>query len=174
MSEIINDSRVITALIALSGVLIGGIFTFLLTWFKDSHIEKQKQKEKEKQFKREKLEQYLMYFYETKENMSKQMHRDFFYTNEDYDELVEAKLSILHTIHLKELDKVHKDYLTFSAEFSNWLAVGQEEQLEQLKKGVEKPTPSSEHMKEYPRLLNELNNVTLTVEKKIKEISSKL
>ncbi len=120
--------------------------------------------------KREKLEQYLVNYYETVENLSRKMKRDFFYDETHIDESCEAILSMLQKLYLPEIDAEHCSYLIASANFKTWHADGLRELAEKRKAGDGKPVISSEHMKRYSQLLEEVNAATLLIEAKAEEI----
>ena len=124
--------------------------------------------------KREKLEQYLINYYETIENMSKKMKRDFFYDESHFDESCEAKLSMLQKLYLPDLDNEYREFLKVSAKFSHWLADGQMELLAKKQNGAQKPVISREHMEYYPKLLANLNSATLLIEAKAKKIGREI
>ena len=120
--------------------------------------------------KREKLEQYLICHYEAIESFTKKMQRDFFYNEVPFDDSCFAKLSMIQNLYLPEIDNEHKQYLKVSAKFFLWLANGQTELAEKMRKGENKPVISQEHMSNYKTLLSELNATTLIIESKMKEI----
>jgi len=120
--------------------------------------------------KREKLEQYLLNYYEAIENLSRKMRENFFYDETPYDKSCEAKLSMLQKLYLPELDQEHREYLIVSANFGEWIGDGLKELVEKRRLGDPKPVISSEHMDKYTELLEKANAATLLVEAKAKEI----
>jgi len=104
MEEILEDTKIIAAFIALGGVVIGGILTFFFTWFKDLKIEKQKQKESEKQFKREKLEELFILLNQYNTNMIKPLIIQ-------KNDIEQERLSMLIRFYFFDLDKEWHDYL---------------------------------------------------------------
>lgn len=80
--------------------------------------------------KREKLEQYLINYYEAIENLTRKMKENFFYDETPYDKTCEAKLSMLQKLYLPELDEEHRAYLVVSAKFGEWIVAGLKEQQE--------------------------------------------
>jgi len=120
--------------------------------------------------KREKLEQYLLNYYEAIENLTSKMRGSLFYDETPYDKSCDAKLSMLQKLYLPELDEEHRAYLIVSADFGNWIAAGLKELLAKRRAGNTMPVISSEHMDKYPELLSKANDATFLVEAKAKEI----
>ncbi|EIT7127077.1 hypothetical protein L2726_004712 [Vibrio parahaemolyticus] len=121
--------------------------------------------------KREKLEQYLLNYYEAVENLSRNMKEAFFCDETPYDKTHEAKISMLQKLYLPELDQVHREYLTVSANFGNWIVEGRKEILENKIAGKTKPTVSQEVMDKYPELLAQANKATAAIEEKVTEVA---
>lgn len=121
--------------------------------------------------KREKLEQYLLNYYEAVENLSRQMKESFFYDKTPYDKTHEAKISMLQKLYLPESDQVHNDYLRISAKFGSWLIEGREEIIEKLQAGEKMPLVSKRILDKYPELLAEVNKATAAIEGKIAEVA---
>ena len=124
--------------------------------------------------KREKLEQYLLYYYEAIENLSKKMRQAYFYDQTPYDKSCEAKLSMLQNLYLPELDEEHHSFLVMSVNFGTWLSAGDKELLEKIRAGETKPLISSEHMDKYSELLDQMNKVSLEIGSKAKVIGRSL
>lgn len=120
--------------------------------------------------KREKLEDYLICYYTEKENLNHKMREAFFDVKIEYDRQAESKLSMLHILYLPELDEVHACFLMIHAEFMSWVSDGMTMMLEQQRAGTSVPRISSEHMENYPILLQKLNKCTLAMESKVQEI----
>lgn len=121
--------------------------------------------------KREKLEQYLLNYYEAVENFSRKMKEAFFYDETPYDKTHEAKISMLQKLYLPELDQVHKEYLIVSATFGDWIVEGKKEILEKQRAGVTKPVVSQDIMDKYPELLAQTNKATAAIEDKVTEVA---
>lgn len=121
--------------------------------------------------KREKLEQYLLNYYEAVENFSRKMKEAFFYDNTPYDRTHEAKISMLQKLYLPEMDLVHKQYLLISAEFGNWIVEGRQDLLEKQRAGQIKPCVDQKILNKYSSLLAQVNEVTLAIETKITEVA---
>lgn len=124
--------------------------------------------------KREKLEQYLLNYYDAVENLTRKMREAFFYDETPYDKSCEAKLSMLQKLYLPELDEEHRAYLLVSAKFGEWMSAGLTEQLNKRRAGDIKPVISSELLNKYPELLNQANAATLLIEAKAREIGRKI
>jgi hypothetical protein len=124
--------------------------------------------------KREKLEEYLVNYYQTIENVHKKTQRTFFQNESQFDEACDVKLSMLQLLYLPELDVAHVEFLKANGEFLEWLAEGQKELSEKLKNGTKYPVLSSDHMEYYSIILRNFNTATLAIEKKAKEIARQL
>ena len=120
--------------------------------------------------KREKLEAYLMCYYTEKENLTHNMREAFFNVEHQYDRDAYSKLSMLKILYLPELDEAHALFLEAHSEFMSWVAAGQIIMVEQKKQGIFNAVISSEHMENYPKLLQKLNVCTLIMESKVKEL----
>tara|TARA_Y100000296_G_scaffold85723_1_gene122650 strand:+ start:804 stop:1430 length:627 start_codon:yes stop_codon:yes gene_type:complete len=121
--------------------------------------------------KREKLEQYLLNYYEAIENLSRRMNESFFYDKSPYDKSHEAKISMLQKLYLPEIDEEHKKYMLVSAAFGEWIVEGRQDMLIKMQAGQVKPTVSQEILNKYPTLLKQANEVTSIIEAKIKEVA---
>jgi len=120
--------------------------------------------------KREKLENYLLFFYAEKENLTHKMREAFFKVEHDYDRDAESKLSMLKILYLPELSNEHAGFLRVHAEFMTWVADGQKILIAQMQSGVQVPRITSEHMENYTPLLLKLNECTLAMEDKVMEV----
>lgn len=120
--------------------------------------------------KRQKLEAYLMCYYTEKDNLTHKMREAYFDTKTEYDREADSKLSMLEILYLPELNEVHAGFLKVHAEFMTWVTDGQTMIIEQKRAGELVPQVTSEHMENYPILLQKLNECTLTMERKIKEV----
>jgi hypothetical protein len=120
--------------------------------------------------KREKLEAYLMCFYAEKENLTHKMREAFFKVAHDYDREAGSKLSMLKILYLPELNEEHASFSRAHAKFMTWVAEGQTMMVEQMKAGEQVPKVTSVHMENYPTLLQSLNECSLAMEAKVKEI----
>jgi len=120
--------------------------------------------------KREKLEDYLMCFYTEKNNLTHKMREAFFKVEHDYDRDAESKLSMLKILYLPELGNEHAGFLRVHAEFMTWVANGQEILVKQMQAGIQVPRITSEHMENYTPLLLKLNECTLAIEAKVREV----
>ena len=121
--------------------------------------------------KREKLEQYLLNYYEAVENFSRKMNESFFDDDTPYDKTHEAKISMLQKLYLPELDEVHRKYLIVSAAFGNWIVEGRNDIAEKRRLGQTSPRVSQDIMDRYPELLRLAHEATAAVEKKITEVA---
>ena len=124
--------------------------------------------------KREKLEQYLLNYYEAIENLTRQMKEVLFYDETPYDKSCHARLSMIQRLYLPELDVEHACYLQVYANFSGWLVAGMRELHGKRKPENMKPVISSEHMERYSELLSEATQATLLIEAKAKEIGREI
>jgi hypothetical protein len=120
--------------------------------------------------KREKLESYLMCFYTDKENLSHIMRDAFFDVKFEYDRQAGSKLSMLKILYLPELDKEHAAFLRVRSEFMSWIGIGQKLLVEQMRASKNTPLVPNEHMKNYEKLLDQLNECKVSIETKVKDI----
>jgi hypothetical protein len=120
--------------------------------------------------KRQKLEEYLLHYYEAVENLTKKTREMFFDDKTPYNKLCEAKISMLQKLYIPELDIEHISFLKASANFNGWIVIGMQELQEKRRLGNKFAVISGEHMEKYSELLAEVNKATLLIETKAKEI----
>jgi len=124
--------------------------------------------------KRNKLEEYLQYIYIAQESLSKDMNNQYFKTTEPVDNHAMSKATMLQKLYFPELKKSHSELLKAHASFIYWMAEGMEELINKQKDGEQKPSISTKHMDDHPKLLDMLNKGTLLVEANAEAISERL
>lgn len=124
--------------------------------------------------KRNKLEEYLQHIYVSQESLSADMNNTYFKTNEPVDTYAMSKATMLQKLYFPELTEEHSVCLKAHTEFHMWFAEGLKELITQKQNGEKTPIISSKHMEKYSKLLDQLNQGTLLIERKAEKISEEI
>ncbi|EHZ2575542.1 hypothetical protein Q5V20_004351 [Vibrio parahaemolyticus] len=123
------------------------------------------------QVRRTKLEEYVLLIMCLSDVLHKEMEKNFFGKDHSYDEQIWHKAQLIQKLYFPELEDEHNELRKSFADYKRWLGNGMTEVIAKRKNGNVNASVSEEHMAKYSSLLTSLNNSTLEIESKAREMS---
>ncbi|EMF8900955.1 hypothetical protein [Vibrio owensii] len=123
------------------------------------------------QVRRTKLEEYVLLIMCLSDVLHKEMEKNFFGKDHSYDEQIWHKAQLIQKLYFPELEDEHNELRKSFADYKRWLGNGMTEVIAKRKSGNVNASVSEEHLDKYSSLLTSLNNSTLEIESKAREMS---